>query len=394
MTETAAVPAPHRLTTLTANDLTLIVGCFVVSRLLLTVFGLVTLNSYAGPAPDMIGAASYAATLPDLFVRWDSLWYLSIAQHGYTMATPPLQEPGSTSYAFYPLYPLAMWLLSSATGLSLAVAGLVVSNVSFLAALVFVFLLAERWSGDKTVAAFTVALLCFVPEGFIFSAVYTESLFLLLTAASMWAFERKQNVLAGFLAALGSLSRSNGVLIVVYFGFAILRERGLKDSLRFWQQPERYLPIVLAPLGLFAFWWFCMLTTGDAFAQKSSMIHGWSWHVAAPWTNIIAELFGAEGRSQFLMGSSLVAFLLSLTLLRRRDSWPLFGYCAANFALFWTGSLANSLLRYAIVLFPIFFGMSRAVAHRPILAAASLLVFALLDVLLMGLWAVGSGLIL
>ncbi len=87
-------------------------------------------------------------------------------------------------------------------------------------ALFLLFALALRWSGDRVVARVAVVLLCVVPEGFIFSVVYTEALFILLTLASMLLFERKQNLLAGVCAGLGSAVRSNGVFIIVYFGLS------------------------------------------------------------------------------------------------------------------------------------------------------------------------------
>lgn len=388
----AAVRTPVRIAGFTVSDITVIVGCFVASRVLLTVVGILLLQSHPGTYNSPMQTYPIEASLPNLYVRWDSFWYLQMAQHGYSVLTTWLQ-PGATSYAFYPVYPALIWLVSTISGLSAEWSGVLVSNTSFLVALFVIFGLAEHWSADKAIAGLTVALLSFVPEGFIFSAVYTESIFLLLASSAMLLYERKQNALAGIVAALAAASRSNGILLVVYFGFTLLRERGLPGALRFWEQPERHLPIVIAPLGLFAFWWFAMLTTGDAFAQKSTMVHGWHWAVDLPWKNVIHHLLGPDARSSVLMGSSLVAFAASLTLLRR-DGWVLFAYCLVNFLLFWTGNLSNSLLRYSIVLFPIFFGLSRVLAHRLVPAALTLFVFIGLDVLLMALWAVGHPFVL
>lgn len=394
MTETtgdATAAQPLAATsTLSARDWRLILACFIGSRLWLTLVGLVTLHFVPSslPVPNM-GVDSYAATVPDLYVRWDSLWYLLVAEHGYSTVVPPFQDPAHINYAFYPLYPLAIWALGSITTLPAAIAGLIISNASFLAALVVIFILAEHWSRSKPVAGLTVALLCIVPQSFVFSAVYTESLFLLLTALSMLLFERRNYALAGVVAALGSAARSNGVFIAVYFGLALLRERGLVGVFRIWRTPEAYLPIILAPLGLFAFWWFSMLTTGDAFAQKSTMVHGWQWVFDWPWNNIVNQLSGKDFHAQYFMVASLVLFAASLTLLRR-ETWPLFGYCLACFILFWTGSLANSLLRYALVLFPIFYGLARVLLPYRIATGLLLLLLGLFNTVLMALWAIGS----
>ena len=235
-------------------------------------------------------------------------------------------------------------------------------------------------------------LLCCVPEGVVFSAVYTESLFVLLTSASMLLFERRRYAAAGICAGLSSAVRSNGVLVIVYFGLSLLREQGLKRTLSFWNEPERYLPIVMAPLGLFAFWWMAMLTTGDAFAQASTAAHGWNWHVTLPWTNIIPRLTSTSIREQWPMIASLLMFVASLTLLRR-STWPLFVYCLVNFLLFWAGTSPNSLLRYSIVLFPIYYGVARALADRRLAAAVLLADCLVIEVLMMRLWAHGSVLV-
>lgn len=369
----------------TTADIAVVVGSFAISRLLLITVGYLVLATHHS-------AFHANPLLPDLFVRWDSGWYISTAQSGYSTAQDPL-APGQTNFAFYPFYPLLMWLLSAATGLSLAWAGVLISNACFLAALFVIFALAEKWSGDKAVAGLTVALLCAVPEGFIFSAVYTESLFVLLTSTSMLLFERKQNFAAGVCAALSSATRSTGVFIIVYLGLTLLRERGWRGALMFWKEPERYLPIVMAPVGLFAFWWFSMLATGDAFAQKATIALGWGWQTDWPWTNIVNALQAVTLRDQFLMVSSLVMFGFSLTLLRR-TSWILFAYCLVNFLLFWTGTTPNSLLRYSVALFPIFFGLARLIGNRPVVAGALLAAFATVNAVLMGLWALGSYVVL
>ena len=77
---------------------------------------------FPGRATD-IGLESYA-------VRWDSNWYIQIARDGYRFA-----PDGSGSVVFFPLFPVLMRSLM-VLGANPAVAGLIVSNISFLAAMV------------------------------------------------------------------------------------------------------------------------------------------------------------------------------------------------------------------------------------------------------------------
>jgi len=57
-----------------------------------------------------------------VWAHWDGSWYLRIAEHGYWY--------WDYSEAFFPLYPLAMALLSSLVSIAPFMAGIIISNVS------------------------------------------------------------------------------------------------------------------------------------------------------------------------------------------------------------------------------------------------------------------------
>jgi hypothetical protein len=118
----------------------------------------------------------------DGWTRWDAGWYRHIAAHGYV--AEPVGPPGQRNLAFYPLYPFVMRLVSL-TGLDPLAAGILVSNLAMLVALVLVHRMASaRFGAD---AAFRcVVLLSIFPYAFYFSAVYSESLFVLLAVASLY----------------------------------------------------------------------------------------------------------------------------------------------------------------------------------------------------------------
>ncbi len=387
---TVAGEAPGRAeATFRPRDIALILGSFLVSRLALVAIGCYAL-SVLTPAGTPVPPGT-PIDFNSLIMQWDSYWYLSIVEHGYV--TTEFNQPGGTNFAFYPLYPALIWLLSAATGMAPQIAGAVLSNGFFLGALFLLFALCLRWSGDRVVAGFAVMLLCWIPEGFIFSVVYTESLFMLLSMASILLFERKQNLLAGICAGLGSAVRTNGVLIIAYFGLSLIRERGVVGAFKFWREPERYLPIIMTPIGLFVFWWICMLTVGDAFAQRTTLIRGWNAGLDWPWVNIVKHLLSGNAASIAFIVTNLLMFVASLTLLTRKNgttNWILFAWCFANFLLFWSNTLSNSLLRYAIVLFPIYYGLSLVLAHRRIARTLFLILIAPFSLFLGALWSLGA----
>lgn len=329
----------------------------------------------------------FGHSLAQTWCRWDCGWYLAIAEHGYS-TQHDAGQPGATRLAFFPLLPLLIRGLSETTGMGLMGSGIAIANLAFLAALAYIHRYVLLIGLSRTTAMLTVALLCFVPQGFVFSAVYTESLFLVLIAAAMYHMRRGQFGRAGVAAALLSAVRANGVLFLVFALAFIARRHGPHLLVRPWRRPEPFISILLAPLGLFLYWTYCFQLTGDAFAQASSIAHGWGWH--GQWfVDNLASHMGSDISAQFWVWSSLVVAGLSLLLLRMR-LWEEFLLCAAMLLLLWSGSIPNSLLRYVIVLFPVWIAVARQLEHRPIASATVFGCFAMLNGFLMTAWTLGK----
>jgi hypothetical protein len=141
----------------------------------------------------------------DVWARWDSDWFLRIAENGYSW-------PSSTP-AFFPLYPLLLAGLGRAAGGHAVLAGIVLSLATGAGAFALLFrLTCDRLGGD--VAFRTVVFLALAPTSLFFGAVYSESLFLLLAVAAIRAAERGSFARAGVLAGLALLTRSAGVALV------------------------------------------------------------------------------------------------------------------------------------------------------------------------------------
>src|SRR5207247_5689869 len=112
----------------------------------------------------------------DVWARWDSVWFLRIAEHGYNAAT------GAAS-AFYPLYPGAVAMLGRTFFGHYVLAGILVSLAAAFGSLLLLHrLAAERLGADGARrAALYLAVFPFAP---FLPAVYSESLSLLLTLAA------------------------------------------------------------------------------------------------------------------------------------------------------------------------------------------------------------------
>ena len=353
---------------------------------MLTLTGLLALTNFGDPFAAGQADPLMSENLIALYVRWDSWWYLSLIEGGYSPVEPEATQPGATNFAFFPVYPLLATAVRGLLGLSPATAGLLVANMAFLGALLLIFEYARLLGCSQRVGIIAVMLQCFIPHGFVFSAVYSESTYLLLLVAAMYALRRQHYWTAGLCAALLSATRANGIFFMVFAGAWLLRHQGLQLVLRPWRHPEPLAPIILAPLGLVAFWWFCFLTTGDAFAQASTALHGWGWHAGLPWRNLTAHLASADSNARFWALASLLVFALSLVL--PRLAWhEEFLLCLSMLLLYWSGTLPSSLLRYSIVLFPIFLGLARVLDDRPFWFGLLLGACGILNGFLMTAWA-------
>lgn len=136
--------------------------------------------------------------------RQDALWFFRIAESGY--------HAGDGSAAFFPLYPLLVRAVSVLTGGSMLAAGILVSNISFLGALLVLHSLTALEFSEGH-ARTTVLLVAIFPTSFFFLAPYSESTFLLLSVTAFWCARRDRWALAALAAALAAMTRSIGIVL-------------------------------------------------------------------------------------------------------------------------------------------------------------------------------------
>lgn len=144
-------------------------------------------------------------------LRWDSEWYAGIAEHGYHYSGVPTGD--LQPVVFYPLYPLLSRFVAEITGISPAVALLVVANTAAVLAVVLLFRLVRRQFDDE-VALLAVVLLSFYPGSLFLSAGYTEALALLLILCCFTLLDGRRYVAASVAAGLALATRSVGVALL------------------------------------------------------------------------------------------------------------------------------------------------------------------------------------
>lgn len=384
-TASIAAPAPSaapRPALTLAERIAWVVAIAFVTRAAMVLIGLLALVVFAR------GEFFSTETLVGLGVHWDAGWYLSIVEGGYSQDWPDTQV-GATNFAFFPVYPLLVRAAVLATGLSAPVAGIMVSNLLFLGALLLAMLWVEDLGYPPEVERAVVVVLCTVPGGYVFSVVYTESTFLFLLLLAVWATRRERFWLAALAAATLSATRSIGLFFAVWAAVHLVHRhgRGVIDAIA--ENPRRLLPVVFAPLGLVLYWWWCWYAAGDAFAQVHTAARGWGWTLGLPGRSLLLAFRSGEINNIFFAVSSLVAAAMVPGLVAMRR-WEEAAFAAVCLLLYWSGATANSLLRYALVVVPLHLPIAVLAERRPMIFATVVGLFALLGGFLTVAWALGK----
>jgi Mannosyltransferase (PIG-V) len=163
----------------------------------------------------------------NMLARWDTYWYFDIATRGYSWNGNPLEQQ---NVVFFPLLPALMRFGGRAIGGHPLLAGLAVSLVAFPAALAYVW----RWTAERhgrDAASWTVALLCAFPFSVFFSAVYTESLFLLVTMGAWYHCERRDTVPSALFGFAAGLVRPNGFMLAAPLAWLLFEDRDRRPSM-------------------------------------------------------------------------------------------------------------------------------------------------------------------
>jgi hypothetical protein len=329
----------------------------------------------------------------DVWARWDSVWFLRIAEHGYGAAAH------GAAAAFYPLYPLSLAGVGRAFGGHYVVAGIVVSLAAALAAFVLLYRLTETRLGPEG-ARRAVLYLAVFPMALFLGAVYSESMFLALAIGAFLLAERKHWLGAGAATGLAMLTRIAGVALLP--ALVVMA----------WQQPGRgraLLRLCAAPVIFAAYPLYLGIARGDtlAFARAQGF---WNRHLsyAGPFGGIWDGLRSAwAGVEQLASGShthvywkpvqdtdpmraaavNLEAFaflvlLIALTIVAwRRFGAPYGIFCAVSLAIPLSAPSTRwpllSMPRFGLVLFPCFMALAviggRPRVHTAILVVSSIM---------------------
>ena len=300
------------------------------------------------------------------FDRWDAAWFTRIVEHGYS--TPQ-------SAAFFPVYPLLVKAVTFVVRSDVA-AGMLVSLASAAGAAVLLERVARRHLGAGG-ARTAVVLLALYPFAFVFTAVYSDALFLFFVLLAFDAAERQRVLLAGVAAALAVDTRALGLALVPPL-VLLLRRRS-------WT-------LALVPAALGGWMLYLHEHFGDAFAfshaeqrywQRQTPSPGALWRAAHTMETEVANLLfhlpspGPDGYPAYIgiaVYGVIDLFCLVAAVWLSAVAWRRFG---APLGLYSLGTLAivvltpavdqplESLPRFLLADFPLFLALAALVERRP-----------------------------
>ena len=316
----------------------------------------------------------------DMWMRWDTGWFFRLASVGYT----DLENLGITysSLAFYPMYPGLIRVIldlfgAKVTATSFGLAGVFVSNLSFLAGLAGLRQLTVHIIKDPAAGRRVVWWVFVFPVSFFFSTVFTESLWFASTVFSLLAAQRKRWALAGVLGILATLTRANGILVLIPLGWMYMTERNWDLRRLDWQVLWLGLP-AFSLAGWFALWY---PITGHLAAPMVAQ-GGWSRSFSWPWQALFTPTanLGMITRVEqvfLIIGLLLAVWALWQGLSRVPAALPLeftlFTLVLLIFPLF--AGHTQSALRYEMGAFPLYVIAASWRGDRWIQSAMAVLLF-------------------
>ena len=303
-----------------------------------------------------------------VLTSWDGTVYESIAEKGYQVTGEDRRL-----FVFFPLFPAIARLAGGRD--HAAAAGIVVSQLAILAATLLLSWFARGIAGHRLIDDPGLWMLC-APMALFFQAMYSESLFVLLTLGAALAFRRSRFAVAWALAFLAGLTRPTAVTFCVPFAWAAVAS---------WRRGDRWLPqlaCAVAPLaGIVAYVAAVALTFGDPRAYTSLRASYWHYELTIPFTTTVRDAFDvaytlAHGglapawqlARLWTVGSAVLLLLWGW----RRIETHWVAYVVVSLLFIHASDPPGSTARYEVVLFPLFVLFALSPLARPKIAPAFL----------------------
>ncbi len=315
----------------------------------------------------------YSNDLLDLPARWDTGWYLTIANEGY-LYRPDAATNYQQNIAFFPAFPMSMRYLSAVLGRQPLWTGVAISIVAFYGALVYLLRLARSELGNEEQAITAVTLMAVYPFAVFFSAAYTEGLFLLSLIGAVYHFRQNQLWRSACWGFVCGLTRPPGCFLSIVLGLMALRSSFTQGAAADRSQIARQLLAASAPgLGMLTFSAFIYRLTGNPFQWTMQNV-AWG-RVYKGLDEIVTDrvaFIANNGFYSYASTQTIDLFYSLAVILCLLAVWPVYRRFGVPYAVFIVLNVlppmsAGGMLsmgRVTSVLFPVFLWLGAAVPVR------------------------------
>jgi hypothetical protein len=336
-------------------------GAYAASRLFTLVVVLICQRAeIALPASNGIIRIMYPTDeAPGYWVvmgNWDGQWYRQIADVGYPNSLPrdDFGRVDMNAWAFFPLYPMIVRLLTRVTGGDFYVVGGLTALVLGAVAMVLLYRLVDRAVGRWEAVVAVVGVCTFISAP-ILQATYTESLALLLVVLTLLLLRaRRYWWVAGVLVLLALTRNVVVAMVPVLLAHGFVRWRSERDA--FPIRDRIVLGALTVEAAALTFMWPAIVAevTGNRAGYAETMQ---AWRVGtnlklSMWWNYLLFAYDWIGP---VAGIGLVLAFGWFLLSRRSWRWgpELWGWAGAYpaYQLLVT-TPGPSRLRYALLAFP------------------------------------------
>src|SRR6266487_2063404 len=296
------------------------------------------------------GVKPFPGTLLALWQRFDTNWYVSIAEHGYGSI------PGDDH--FPPLYPFLIRIVQPILR-NTFLAGLLISHIAIFITLKLLYDVFSQW-GEKRITKRALIFFAIYPTFFFFFSAYSEPVFLLITLLAFQAMHVRRWLWAGFWIFCAILTRLQGVALLLPMLYLMWKDRSILRMPSYWIGM-----FVAGDGGLFYLYLRSIQVTSGAVPFVEA---DWHARLVPPWeTYWYAVRTILTGNSTFIDVLNWAVMTLVLVLLlwgwkripAEYNLYTMFSIFIILIRIVETQPLI-SMSRYSLMLFPSFYTLSLA----------------------------------
>lgn len=335
----------------------LVIKVILIATLILAYFFVPHNHTYY--VNDFIYPFNEKFSLASVFKTWDGQHYLFLVDKGYGSA--------GSSQAFYPLFPFLIKIVSYIIPNTIIAGYVLVTTLSIGFIIYFYKFVRNVW--DKDIAYISSIIAMTFPTAFYLSRIYTESLFLFLTALFFYLLSDKKYFYAGLVTLLIPMTRPVGIFILVPYFIWLLQSKHKKfftisipsfvEKVSF-KVRYQYMYLLMPVLGFVAYLFLMRILTGDPFrgftAQNDFATGTRFENLFAP--NIFITSFYDLASLSFIPTGIMdrvffVLFLITLPFIYKVLGKVWFAYSVMFGSVVLLGAF-SSFHRYVYVIFPMY----------------------------------------